>query len=143
MRWKLGPLLVLLMLASPHVVKAGDACEREKAYLEQVAALRRQRQEKASLIPGVNSRIQEIRTRIRDFRSQSAWASSQEECRRMRQELAGYLEERRAIYTDLRLMRDTLQQISRERTEAHRACMRSKRSSKSPRPRPTPTRASG
>jgi hypothetical protein len=141
MRWKLGPFLVFLILASPHMVRAEDACERERAYLEQVATLQRQRQEKASLIPGVNSRIWDIRSRIRDLRSRNARPYWQEEYGTMRQELARYLEERRAIYADLRLMRSTVQQISQERAVAHRACLRSKRSSKSSRPQPTPTRA--
>jgi hypothetical protein len=60
-----------------------------------------------------------------------------------REQIDSYLNERRAIYTDLRLMRDTLKQTSKKVGEAHRACIRSKGRSKSPRPRPTLARGGG
>ena len=133
----LGRFLVLLILGISHVIHADDACELESSYRERLATLQLELEQKASRIEGLNSRIQ-------DLRSQFPLTRDQPERRRaLRDEIAGCLNERRAIYTDLRLIRDTLKQTSKQVGEAHRECIRSKRRSKSPRPRPTLARDGG
>jgi chromosome segregation ATPase len=131
MRRNLGRFLVLLILGIAHLVHADDACELESTYREQLATLQLEHKQKASRIEGLNSRIQELRSQFPLTRDQP------EQRRELQEKVDGYLTERRAIYTDLRLIRDTLKQTNKQVGEAHRACIRSKRTSKSPRPRPT------
>jgi hypothetical protein len=126
MRCNLGCILVLLLLGIPHLANASDACALESAYREQLATLQMERKEKESLIGIINSRIQGIR-------SQLPFHPSETEGRRLLEEkVAGYVNERRSIFTDLRLIRDTVKQTSEQVGEAHRACIRSKGRSRSP-----------
>jgi len=131
--WRdLSRFLVLLILGIAYVVHADDACKLESAYRQQLATLRIEREQKASLIEGLNSRIQELRSRLPSL---YGWAT--EDRTELKREIAGYLNERRAIDTDLREIRYTLEQASKQVEQAHRACISSKRGSESPRPRPT------
>lgn len=130
--WRnLSRFLVLLILGIAYLVHADDACKLETAYRQQLATLRIEREQKASLIEGLNSRIQELRSQ-----RQLLWGYDTGR-RLLEQEIAGYLRERRGIYTDLREIRYTLEQTSKQLRQAHRACISSKRRSESPRPRPT------
>jgi septal ring factor EnvC (AmiA/AmiB activator) len=136
--WRnLGRVLVLLILGIAYVVHADDACELESTYREKLATLRLDHKQKASRIEGVNSRIQELRSQLPLTRDD--WEAR----RQLEEEIDGYLNERRAIYTDLREIRYTLEQTSKQLGEAHRACISSKRRSESPRPRPTLARGGG
>ncbi|MFI5395412.1 MAG: hypothetical protein ACHQ9S_07755 [Candidatus Binatia bacterium] len=119
----LNCFLVLLILGIPHSVHADDACELERTYRDQLAAMQSERVQKASRIEGVNSTIAQLRSQFPVPRHELAG---------LREQIDNYLNQRRAIYADLRLMRDTLKQTSKKVAKAHRKCIRSKGGNGSP-----------
>jgi hypothetical protein len=63
--WRnIGRFLVLLILGIAYAVHADDACELETTYREQLATLQIEREQRASRIEGLNSRIQELRSQL-------------------------------------------------------------------------------
>ena len=126
-------VLVLLILGIPYSVHADNACELERTYRDQLAAMQRAYDQKASRIEGLNSTIAQLRSQFPVTRNEP------EQRTELRERIDSYVNERRAIYTDLRLMRDTLKQTSKKIGDAHRKCIRSKGRKRSPHRTPVET----
>ena len=119
----LNCFLVLLILGIPYSVHADDACELERTYRDQLAAMQSEYHRNESRIEGLNLTIAQLR---------SQFPHEPERRTDLRGEIDSYLNERRVIYTDLRRLRYTVKQTSKKVEEAHRKCIRSKGGNRSP-----------
>ncbi len=118
-------LLGLLLLGIPSATHADDACNLERAYRDQLEAMHSEYAQEASRVETLDATIAQLRAQFPDTREASDRRAD------LRERINGYLTERRATFTNLRLRRDAMQQTSEKIAEAQRACIRSKGGSES------------
>lgn len=117
---------MLLVLVVPSSVCADDPCQLERTYRNQWESMRREYDQRAGRIEGLNATIDQLRSQ-EPLAEENLPLQTQ-----LREQLRSCLDERRVIYTDLRLMKDRLKRTSRRVAQAHKQCLRSKRRGESP-----------